>query len=171
MAAADDAPERAEASFHDVAGELDYSMFIVTARSGERRAGCLVGFVTQTSIDPARMLVCISRKNYTLEVARDAPALAVHLVPSRAGGLAELFGGVSGHDADKFARCRWHEGPQGLPILDECANWFVGRVLERLDELGDHVGFLLEPTAVCYGERAPSFQFHRAKRIHAGRDA
>ena len=38
----------------------------------------------------------------------------------------------------------WHEGPHGLPILDDAAGWFVGEVLSRYD-VGDHVGFLLEP--------------------------
>ena len=37
-------------------------------------------------------------------------------------------------------------GPHGLPILDDAAGWFVGEVLDRFD-LGDHVGFLLEPVA------------------------
>ena len=31
-----------------------------------------------------------------------------------------------------------------MPILDDAAGWFVGEVLSRYD-LGDHVGFLLEP--------------------------
>ena len=43
--------------FNDLVGGLDYPMFIATARSerGER-AGCLVGFATQCSIDPSRFL-------------------------------------------------------------------------------------------------------------------
>jgi flavin reductase (DIM6/NTAB) family NADH-FMN oxidoreductase RutF len=160
----------AEERFHELVGDLDYPMFIVTAKAAGARSGCLVGFLTQTSIDPPRVLVCISRRNHTFSVARRASALAVHLVPSRAGALAALFGGVSGHDEDKFLRSRWHEGPEGCLILEECENWFVGRILERLD-LGDHEGILLAPTAVRYGERVPAFQFHRAKRIQAGREA
>lgn len=36
--------------------ELDYPMLIVTTRSGGELDGCLVGFSTQCSIDPARFL-------------------------------------------------------------------------------------------------------------------
>ena len=151
-------------------GELDYSMFIVTARVGETRAGCLVGFAAQTSIDPPRFLACLSRKNRTYRVACEADVLAVHFVPADAEALAQLFGGRSGDDVDKFAACAWHEGPSGLPILDACANWFAGRVLERLD-LGDHVGFLLEPVAAVKGHSGRPFEFHRAKRIEAGHPA
>jgi flavin reductase (DIM6/NTAB) family NADH-FMN oxidoreductase RutF len=44
-----------------VAG-LDYPMAIVTSAAAEDdRAGCLVGFTTQCSLNPPRYLVCISR--------------------------------------------------------------------------------------------------------------
>ena len=38
----------------------------------------------------------------------------------------------------------WRAGPHDLPILDDATGWFVGEVLSRYD-LGDHVGFLLNP--------------------------
>ena len=55
-------------------------MFIVTARAGDERLGCLIGFATQTSIDPPRFAVGLSRKNRTHRRGRDSPALAVHCV-------------------------------------------------------------------------------------------
>lgn len=163
----------AAAGFDGLVGELDYSMLIVTASVEDRRAGCLVGFATQTSIDPARFLVCLSRHNSTYRTALGATALAVHFVPAGADGLAQLFGGQTGDELDKFARCAWHAGPRDLPILDDCDNWFAGAVLETL-ELGDHVGFVLEPFAAHHASGEPgaaAFTFHRAKRIQAGHDA
>ena len=121
----------AGASFDSLMGTLDYPMFIVTAADGGTRAGCLVGFATQVSIRPGRFLACISEKNRTYRVARGASHLGVHFVPAHAGELAELFGGETSDEVDKFALCPWHEGPQGVPILDDCENWFVGRVAER----------------------------------------
>lgn len=151
-------------------GTLDYPMFIVTAGSDDERSGCLVGFATQTSIDPSRFLVCLSVKNHTYTVAREATRLAVHLVPSHADPLAQLFGGETGDEVDKFARCAWHEGPHGLAILEECENWFVGAVVDRV-AFGDHVGFVLDPEVVRYGTAGRQFTFHRAKRIDAGHEA
>ena len=55
--------------FLDLTGELDFSMLVVTAFDGRERAGCLVGFSTQCSIDPPRYLVCISTANHTARVA------------------------------------------------------------------------------------------------------
>lgn len=166
--------------FHELVADLDYPMFIVTARAdqqqagevqaGEVQAGCLVGFACQTSIAPPRFLVCLSRKNHTCRVAERADLLAVHFVPRDADALAELFGGESGDDVDKFGRCDWRSGPEGVPILQECDNWFAGRVRDRLD-LGDHVGFLLEPVEAHRVHGESLFDFHRAERIEPGHPA
>jgi flavin reductase (DIM6/NTAB) family NADH-FMN oxidoreductase RutF len=119
-------------------------VYIVTAASGGRRAGCLVGFATQASMDPERFMVCISRANATYPVAMAAARLAVHAVTEGERGLAELFGGETGDDVDKFARCSWEPADDGTPILSGPPTWFLGRVLERID-LGDHVGCVVEP--------------------------
>jgi flavin reductase (DIM6/NTAB) family NADH-FMN oxidoreductase RutF len=157
-------------AFHALVGDLEYPMFIVTARVDGEPLGCLVGFATQASIDPPRFAVCLSHENRTFRRGRHTELLGVHCVPADAGALAELFGGTTGDDVDKFARCAWHDGPGGVPILDDCANWFVGRVVWRADA-GDHDAFLLEPVAAQAGASEGEFTFHRAKRIDAGHDA
>jgi flavin reductase (DIM6/NTAB) family NADH-FMN oxidoreductase RutF len=153
--------------------ELEYPMYVVTAASGGERDGCLVGFGTQTSIHPPRFLVCISVKNHTLRVAREAPVLAVHVLSNhpRERELAELFGGQTGDEIDKFERADWHKGPGGVPLLDALPNFFVGRVLERLDDLGDHVGFLLDPIDAEHGEPVAELGFQEAKDIKPGHPA
>jgi flavin reductase (DIM6/NTAB) family NADH-FMN oxidoreductase RutF len=132
--------------FEKLVSLLNYPMYVVTTRADERSAGCLVGFASQVSIHPQRFLVGLSKRNHTYRVAQHADHLAVHLVPRRHCDLAKLFGGETGDKIDKFAQCGWRPGPQGLPILIDAAGWFVGDVLSRFD-LGDHVGFLLEPVA------------------------
>jgi len=133
-----------ELAFEEVMGALDYPMFVVTTRTGDRLAGCLVGFASQTSIDPPRFLVGLSKRNHTFRVAVDAPGLVVHVVSAEHRDLAVLFGGTTGDDVDKFARCDWSDGPMGIPVLHAAAAWFSGRTLARFD-VGDHVAFQLEP--------------------------
>jgi flavin reductase (DIM6/NTAB) family NADH-FMN oxidoreductase RutF len=158
-----------------VAG-LDYPMFVVTTATdgGTTRAGCMVGFTTQASIDPPRFLVCLSVKNHTYRVAKDATTLAVHVLDSDDHPLAELFGGTTGDEVDKFARCRWTAGPDGVPLLDDCPRRLVGRVLVT-HELGDHVGFLLEPFEVQAdpqaGPHEEELTFQRVKDVDAGHPA
>ena len=121
-----------------------YPMFVVTAASERAIGGCLVGFTTQCSIDPLRFLVCLSKNNATWDVARDAPAVAVHLIRPAQRAIAEHFGSVSAKDdPEKLSSWPHGSGPGGIPILEDC-DWFVGRVLEQID-LGDHTGFVLAP--------------------------
>ena len=131
-------------AFEKLVSLLDYPMFVVTTRVDDQSAGCLVGFTSQVSIRPPRFLVGLSKRNHTFRVAEGAKHLAVHLIERRHSELARLFGGETGDDVDKLARCASHSGPHGLPILDDAAGWFIGGVLSRYD-VGDHVGFLLEP--------------------------
>lgn len=155
---------------HELVGELDYPMFIITVASATDRAGCLVGFATQCSVDPPRFLLCLSENNKTFRVAREAEVLVVHLVPSEAAGLADLFGGHTGDEIDKFGRCDWSPGPGGAPVLRDCPNWFAGRILERLPT-GDHWALLLDPFHAASDPSEKPFTFHRARRIEPGHPA
>ncbi|MEV6767939.1 flavin reductase family protein [Nocardia sp. NPDC051030] len=128
-------------------GLLDYPMYVVTTYSDGRFAGCLVGFASQTSIDPPLFLVCLSVQNHTYSVAAQARHLAVHLIARENVALTKLFGEETGNEIDKFEWCTWHRGAHGMPILDEAVAWFVGTIIERFD-VGDHRAFLLSPTAV-----------------------
>ena len=160
-----------DATFTDLTRRLDYPMYLVTVAAGHERAGCLIGFATQCSIDPPHFFACLSNKNRTLRLALTSSAMAVHLVPRRAQHLARLFGGETGDETDKFSRCAWHEGPRGLPILEECGSWFAGLILRHL-ELGDHVGFLLEPFAAQHGQATePLLFFSQVSSIEPGHPA
>jgi 5-amino-6-(5-phosphoribosylamino)uracil reductase len=136
-------PETLDA-FHDIVATLSYPMLLVTAADGAERSGCLVGFSSQSSIDPPRYMVWISKKNHTYHVARGADVLTVHFPSRDQRSLAELFGSHSGDDIDKFASVAWHVGPHGSVVFDDVRRWFVGRITATLD-CGDHVGFELLP--------------------------
>jgi flavin reductase (DIM6/NTAB) family NADH-FMN oxidoreductase RutF len=148
-------------------------MFIVTATDGARRAGCLVGFGGQCSIEPARFMVWLSQQNYTRVVAQRTGRLAVHIPTARDRDLAVLFGSVSGFTVDKFDRCAWCDGANGVPLLLDCPQWFVGRIVQRYDT-GDHDGILLEPTHVADTASLGQLDFHAVRdfevRVHTGTD-
>ncbi|GAA3436115.1 flavin reductase family protein [Kutzneria kofuensis] len=148
---------------------LDYPVFVVTTvdRTGDERDGCVVGFLTQCSIDPLRFLVCLSVRNRTYRVARQAELLAVHLVGEEQRDLVELFGGTTGDEIDKFERCEWSPGPGGVPLLDAASGWLVGTILDRF-ELGDHVGFLLSPTAGHVTDGQPPLMFSAVRDLEPG---
>jgi flavin reductase (DIM6/NTAB) family NADH-FMN oxidoreductase RutF len=159
--------------FDELTAELPAPMTIVTTSANGQRAGCLVGFHTQSSIDPVRFLVCLSRRNHTYDVAMRARVLAVHLLRDAESDrrLARLFGEETGDAVDKFDSCAWSSGPAGVPVLDDC-DWFAGTIIERIP-YGDHTGFLLD---VLDGGRAtrtdePHLTFERVKDLDPGHDA
>jgi flavin reductase (DIM6/NTAB) family NADH-FMN oxidoreductase RutF len=157
-------------TFAKIVAALDYPMFLVTTVADGERSGCLVGFATQCSIRPARFMVCLSDKNRTARVAARADALAVHLVPVAAMPLARLFGGETGDETDKLARCAWRPGPEELPILDDCGSWFAGWIVDRFP-WGDHVGFVVEVFAAHRGGDEALLTFQQARDLEPGHDA
>ena len=161
-----------EAAFNTAMGQLDMPMQIVTAAvpEGGERGGCRVGFASQCSIDPPRFMVWLSKKNHTLRIARRSEVLAVHFPTPDQLDIAARFGTRSGDDVDKLASERWHEGPHGVPILDDIQRWFAGRVTERLDA-GDHVAFMLEPIAGSVDVDLPQLGFQAVKHLDPGHDA
>ncbi|MDQ6927501.1 MAG: flavin reductase family protein [Actinomycetota bacterium] len=160
----------APTAFDVLTDELDYAMFIVTAASGARRGGCLVGFSTQCSMDPLRYLVCLSRLNHTTAVASDAAVLAVHVVTAGARDLAKLFGTNCGEDVDKFEQCEWTLGTEGVPLLTGCPDRFIGRIRSQHD-LGDHIGFVLDVGEVSSGAPGPPLTFQQLRDLRPGHPA
>jgi flavin reductase (DIM6/NTAB) family NADH-FMN oxidoreductase RutF len=124
---------------------LDAAMVVATAASGGERAGCLVGFHSQCSIEPRRYAVWLSKANHTYRVALAADHVAVHPLRQGERDLAELFGGETGDDVDKFTRCAWEEGPGGVPLLTGGAGYMVLRRTALVDVGGDHACLVGEP--------------------------
>src|SRR6476620_3040151 len=106
--------------FGEFVARADAAALVVTAADGHERSGCLVGFSSQCSIEPPRLVVWLSTVNHTYGVASRADRLAAHLLPSTAMAVAALFAEESGDWTDKFARCSWVDGPGGVPLLDDC---------------------------------------------------
>ena len=49
-------------------------------------------------------------------------------------------------------------------------DWFAGRIAERIEFSGDHVGFMLEPVAARVGDDGPELSFQEAKDIEPGHE-
>jgi flavin reductase (DIM6/NTAB) family NADH-FMN oxidoreductase RutF len=136
--------------FDELMSDLDPPMFVVTVAAQGAVGGCLVGFAGQTSIDPPRFAVWISRENRTAEIAAHATHFVVHCLrdDDHDNRVAAVFGELSGDDVDKFALVDWTPTVDGTPALIGCDR-FVGRVLEAIDTDGDHRGYVLEPEEVA----------------------
>lgn len=153
-----------------VAG-LDGPMVVVTVAVGTERSGCLVGFSSQCSIDPARYAVFLSVRNHTAGVAARSELMVVHVLRPGDVALARLFGETTGDNVSKFDACAWRAGPGGVPVLEGC-DWFVGRIVERHD-VGDHRLHVLDvmDDGACTRPDADQLGFQAVKHLEAGHNA
>jgi flavin reductase (DIM6/NTAB) family NADH-FMN oxidoreductase RutF len=157
-------------AFSELLTELDYPMYIVTTAADGERAGCLVGFASQTSITPPRFTVWLSDLNRTAEVAARASTLVVHFLRDGDRHLAALFGGETGDETDKFALVPSEDGPDGVPVLSQC-DWFAGRIVDRVENDGDHTGYLLEPFAADRRHAGlPNLGYQHVRDVTAGHE-
>ena len=149
----------------------EYPLLVVTTLSADgERSGCLAGFATQCSIEPLRFLVCISRANHTFGVVQRATVLALHLLGVEQTETAALFGTLTGDYVDKFALVGWHDGPGGVPVLDDCAAWLAGEILFRVDA-GDHEAHVIHPLDGGDGSMPGLLTCHNAPPLTAGHPA
>ncbi|TDZ85427.1 FMN reductase (NADH) NtaB [Mycobacteroides salmoniphilum] len=159
------------ADFASLMSQLDHPMYLATVQGAEGPSGCLVGFAGQVSIDPPLFLVCLSDQNHTWRVSHGASHLAVHVIPRANSELVRLFGETTGDRVNKFPLCSWRTGPHGVPILQDASAWFVGEIASRV-ELGDHVGHVLAPVAVCQTREVSACVTSRdVTHLHPGHEA
>ena len=154
--------------FGAIASSLDSPLIVVTAAECQELAGCLVGFHTQSSIEPLRYCVWLSKANHTYRVALHSTHLAIHFLTSLDLSLAERFGTLTGDTVDKFAGLRTEPGPGGVPVLEQCPHWLVGRRTTLIDEGGDHVCMMAEPVAVHTGEPFEPLRLSQAVHLEPG---
>lgn len=159
-----------ESTFDDLMAGRDTAVAIVTTASGGQRGGCLIGFLSQCSIEPRRLAIWLSKANHTYQVGLTAKYMAVHFLTADDFDLAELFGTLSGDDVDKFERCHYETGPGGVPLLVECPNRIVARRVALLDDGGDHVCITLEPIE-AHGTRGEPLRIAALEGLVAGHTA
>lgn len=134
--------------FDRLVAPLDPALVVVTVAVGDERSGCLVGFQSQCSIEPPLLAVWLSHANHTYGLATRATHLGVHVLGDEQRDLAELFGGSTGDTVDKFERCAWSTGANGVPLLDDCARRGIFEIVARRDAGGDHDLFVVAPVDV-----------------------
>jgi flavin reductase (DIM6/NTAB) family NADH-FMN oxidoreductase RutF len=154
-------------AFEDIVTGVNAPLYVVTAASQGERAGCLVGFATQCSMEPVRFGVWLSKLNRTYRVASCATTLVTHLLRAGDRGLAERFGGETGDDVDKFDGVEWRPGPGECPVLAGL-DWFAGTLVDRFDT-GDHVAFVLTPfDGACERRGIPQLTYADITNVEAG---
>ena len=159
--------------FDGIMASLDAPLVIVTTAFGNERAGCLIGFHTQSSIEIRRYCLWVSKANRTYRIALRATHLAVHFLSTSDThrALATLFGSRTGDSTDKFSQCASSKEDHGIPILNGCPNHMVVRRTALLDEGGDHVCVVAEPIDVRFSGRFMPLRVSDVEDLEPGHEA
>lgn len=158
-------------AFDAIMARIDPPLVVVTTTNGRERAGCMVGFHAQSGIEPHSLSVWLSKANHTFRVATTADVFAVHFLTVDDLETAELFGTTTGDEIDKFDRCGWQPGPDGVPLLDACPNRVTARKIALLDTGDDHVCLVLHPIEASYGGEFRPIHVSDVAHLDAGHEA
>lgn len=126
-------------AFSTLMGSVNSAMIVVTTTADDDRAGCLVGYHSQSSISPQHYCFWLSKANHTYRAGLLATHFGVHFLTEDDLGLAQHFGSTSGDELDKFAELGVETGDHGVPLLSDCPNRMLVERLSILDDGGDHV--------------------------------
>ncbi len=157
-------------AFSEILRSQDRALVIVTTATRTERAGCLVGFHTQSSMEPGRFCVWLSKANHTYRVALRSTHLAVHFLTSADLEVATHFGTLTGDTTDKFAGRPTITGEGGVPVLEGWPRWLVARRIALLDEGGDHVCVVTEPVAVHSSGPFEPLRLSQAEHLTPGHE-
>ena len=136
----------------DLMGSVDSPLIVVTTSAEGERAGCLVGFHSQASIDPEHYCFWLSKANHTYRVALRSESFAVHFLTDVDRESARHFGSLSGMETDKFAGLDFTVTEDGVPLLADLPNRLIVERITMLDDGSDHVCLTAGVLATEFGQ-------------------
>jgi flavin reductase (DIM6/NTAB) family NADH-FMN oxidoreductase RutF len=123
--------------FRDAMGAFPAAVCVVTALDDEGiPRGLTCSAQCSVSMDPPCMLICVNRKNRSLDAIRHSQGFLVNLLRAGRYELSDLFASAS---PDKFAEAQWSPSPaSGLPLLSADTLAFVDCALCTEIHAGSH---------------------------------
>jgi len=149
-------PLNNSSKFRAALGAFATGVTIVTTRDkSEQDIGLTANSFNSVSLNPPMVLWSLSRQSLSLPAFLAAEYFAVHVLAATQQELSDRF---ATRGADKFADLNMERGPDGIPLLRDCAARFQCRTSYRY-EGGDHVIFVGEVISFEQSER-PALVFH-----------
>ena len=123
--------------------QLSYGLYILTAREGEKRGGCVVNTLSQVTSDPQRLSVAVNKDNYTCGmIQRSGRFSATVLTQEAPMELIRAFGFQSSKDVDKFLGFEAAQDGAGVDYVAQYAAARFSCAVEQTLDLGSHMLFI-----------------------------
>jgi len=127
---------------------LTYGLYVLTARDGERRNGCIVNTVVQVAGEPCQVSVSVSKANLTHEFIVRTGQFAVSVLEQETPvTFIGMFGFHSGRDQNKFAHTQFRDGVTGCPLLTEHTLAVIEGKVRTAVDCGSHTTFIADVVA------------------------
>lgn len=115
---------------------------------------CVSVFGASIVPERPRLLLVLSKTNYTTELVARSGTLSVTVLSEAQAGLLEPLGLRSRRDGPKLEGLAYKLSEAGDPVFTGGAGWVEGEVLDSFD-LGDSTGFLVAVRKTVNGAAAP----------------
>ena len=160
------APAAAQAIDSAAMFKLQYGLFVLTARDGDRDNGCIINTVMQVTSAPQRITIAVNRANHTHDLIRKTGVFNVSILSVDAPfKLFQHFGFQSGRDVDKFADFKHAERSEnGLLRLNKYACAFLSARVVAEQAYETHTVFTAELTeaTVLSGAEPVTYNYYHA---------
>ena len=139
--------------------KLSYGLFVLSAKWGEKDAGCIVNTVTQITDSPLRISVAVNKQNFTHDAILNTGKLNVSILSEKTPfSVFENFGFRSSRDFDKFIA----EDPvsnSGIRYIKDFANGLISAEVKQVLDFGTHSVFVAEVTEALTLSDEPSVTY------------
>ena len=123
---------------------IQYGLFVITTKDGDRDNGCISNTVAQVTAQPNRISVALNKGNFTTELIQRSGRFTASILSEKADfELFKHFGFQSGRTVDKFADftdCK--RVANGTFAITRGTNAFLSADVEQSIDLGTHMLFI-----------------------------
>lgn len=125
--------------------KIEYGLYIITSRRGEKVNGLLGNVVTQVSDEPNRIAISVNKKSLTHDYIAESGVFGVSVLAEETPlKFSGMFGFRSGRDFDKFADVNFTLGTTGCPlVLEHSLAVLEAKVIDTAN-VGKHTIFIAE---------------------------
>lgn len=124
-------------AFVQALGKVPSGLFIVTAASGDQRAGFLASFVQQASFDPLVFSIAVHPDRFPYTLMKESKKFAINIIPEGDKVLMKTFAKGHGPDEDLVGTVDF-EDCNGVPILKDAIGSAVCEIVSETQP-GDHM--------------------------------
>ena len=128
--------------------KLQYGLFVLTAREGNKDNGCIINTTLQVTSTPCQITVAVNKENFTHDMIQRTKEFNVSIIAEDANfDLFTHFGFQTGKDVDKFkGYSAATRSGNGLYYITAGVNSYISAKVVSETDMGTHTIFAAEVT-------------------------